>query len=145
VAEGATIIMQARSKPYFQKAWATPVAIAPDRLARSGRKGSIRTVDERLVLSDGSRTLDIRRVRDSHHAETFLVVYLPKERLLIEADSFSPGAPNSPPPPRPDPHNVNLIENLQAFDLPVERILPIHGRVVPVSDLYTAAGMTRAN
>ena len=85
---------------------------------------------------------EIHSIRDSVHSDTFLMVYLPREKLLIEADAFTPGVPNSPPPAQPNPNNVNLIENLERLKLSVDRILPLHGRVVPLAELYTAAGAT---
>jgi glyoxylase-like metal-dependent hydrolase (beta-lactamase superfamily II) len=38
VAEGAAIIAQAQSKAWYEKAFAQPNRIAPDQLARSGKK-----------------------------------------------------------------------------------------------------------
>jgi hypothetical protein len=34
---------------------------------------------------------------------------------------------------------VNLIDNIERLKLSVDRILPLHGRVVPVADLYATA------
>ena len=141
-AEGAIIVTQAQNKAYFERVFAVPNSINPDRLAKSGKRAQFRGVDDRMTLSDGVRTLEIYRIGDNHHTDSFLMVYLPKEKLLIEADAFTPGAPNSPPPPRPNPLHTNLIENLERLNLSVERILPLHGRVVPVRELYTAAGAT---
>jgi glyoxylase-like metal-dependent hydrolase (beta-lactamase superfamily II) len=36
-------------------------------------------------------------------------------------------------------NNVNLIDNIERLKLEVDRILPLHGRVVPVAELYAAA------
>jgi hypothetical protein len=74
------------------------------------------------------------------HSDGFLMVYLPNEKLLIEADAFTPGAPNAPPPPVPNANNLNLIDNIERLGLKVDRILPLHGRVVALSELYTTAG-----
>ncbi len=104
--EGATIITQAQNKPYFERAFAMPNTINPDHLAKSGKKARFRTVDDKLVLSDSTRTVEIYHMADSHHSDTFLMVYLPKEKLLIEADSFTPAPPNSPPPAQPNPHHT---------------------------------------
>ena len=142
VAEGATIITQAGNKPYFERAFAVANRIDPDRLARSGKKASFKTVNDKLVLSDAARSIEIHRIANSNHNDTFLMVYLPKEKLLIEADAFTPGAPNSPPPAQPNPNNVNLIENIERLKLGVDRILPLHGRVVPAAELYAAAKAT---
>jgi hypothetical protein len=68
------------------------------------------------------------------------VAYLPKEKLLIEADSFTPAPPNTPPPAQVNPNHTNLVDNLGTLNLAVDRILPLHGRVVPASELYVAVG-----
>ena len=145
VAEGATIVTQAQNKRYFERAFATPNTIAPDRLAQSGRKAKFVTVGEKMVMRDGTRTVEIYHVGDSHHSDTFLMVYLPKEHLLIEADSFTPGPPNAPPPAQLNPHHTNLVDNLRQLNLAVDQILPLHGRVVPVADLYAAVGAKAPN
>ena len=142
VAEGATVVTHKNNKAYFEKAFATPAKIAPDRLAKSGRKASFVEVDDSMMMSDAVRTLVIQRIRDSVHNDTFLMVYLPKERLLIEADAYTPLAPNAAPPANANPLNVNLIENIKRMNLRVDKILPLHGRVVPVSELYATAKMS---
>jgi len=58
-------------------------------------------------------------------------VYLPKERVLIEADAFSPGASVQPYAP-------NLLEQVRARKLPVDRIVPLHGTIAPFKDLVAA-------
>jgi hypothetical protein len=35
---------------------------------------------------------------------------------------------------------VNLVQNMERLNLQVERIQPLHGRVVPVSELYAQIG-----
>ena len=139
-AEGATIVAHAASKSYFEKAFATPNKINPDRLTQSGRKAQVLAVTDKLVMNDGARTLEIHSIRDSVHSDAFLMVYLPKEKLLIEADAYTPSPPNTPPPAQPNANNVNLVDNIERLKPSIERILPLHGRVVPLSELYTAVG-----
>jgi glyoxylase-like metal-dependent hydrolase (beta-lactamase superfamily II) len=141
-AEGATVIALAESKPYFERALATQSKIAPDMLTKSGKKGAVRGVGDKTTLSDGARTVELHKIGNSVHTDTFLMVYLPKERLLIEADAYTPIPPNAKPPATPNANNVNLIENIERLKLSVDRILPLHGRVVPLADLYTTAGRT---
>jgi hypothetical protein len=99
-------------------------------------------VAERMTLSDGARTVELHRITKGGHSNAFLMAYLPKEKLLIEADAYTPLAPGAKPPAAPNANNVNLIENIERLKLAVDRILPLHGRVVPVADLYTTAGRT---
>ena len=140
VAEGATIVTHSQNKGYYEKAFANPNTIAPDALAKSGKKAKFITVDDKYVIKDRTRTVELYHVADSHHSDNFLMVYLPKERLLIEADSFTPPPPNTPAPAQPNPLHANLADNLGTLKLPVDRILPLHGRVVPASELYVAVG-----
>jgi glyoxylase-like metal-dependent hydrolase (beta-lactamase superfamily II) len=142
VAEGATVVTQAANLPYFERAFATPNRIAPDRLAQSGKKASFMPVGDKATLTDGSRTIDIHRITDSVHTDTFLMVHLPAEKILIQADAYTPLAPNTPPPAVPNANNVNLIANIERLKLPVERIAPLHGRVVPLTELYATARAT---
>jgi len=69
-----------------------------------------------------------------------LMVYLPKEKLLIEADEYTPGPPKAAPPAKPNANNVNLVQNIERLKLAVDRILPLHGRIVPLAELYAAIG-----
>jgi glyoxylase-like metal-dependent hydrolase (beta-lactamase superfamily II) len=99
-------------------------------------------VGDKTTLSDGARTLELHKIGNSVHTDTFLMVYLPRERLLIEADAYTPLAPNAKPPATPNANNVNLIENIERLKLSVDQILPLHGRVVPLAELYTTASRT---
>ena len=138
-ADGATIVTQAGNVPYFERAFATPNRIAPDRLTQSGKRATFLAVNDKASLSDGTRTIDIHRITDSVHNDTFLMVHLPNEKILIEADAYTPLAPGAAPPATPNANNVNLIANIERLKLQVDRIAPLHGRVVPLADLYTTA------
>ncbi len=139
--EGATLVTSELARPWFERVLANPNSISPDALARSGRKASISGVNGQRSFTDGARTVEVFMIEDSVHAQGFMMVWLPKERLLIQADAYTPAAPNSPPPAQPNGNNVNLAQNIERMKLNVDRILPLHGRMVPVSELRTAAGM----
>jgi len=138
VAEGATIVTHAANVAYFENAFAQPNRIRPDAMARSGRKPLIAAVGDKLEIGDATRPVEVHRIVRSPHSDSFLMVYLPKERLLIEADAFTPSAPNTPPPAVANANNLNLVDNIERLKLDVDRILPLHGRVVPVAELYAA-------
>jgi len=142
VAEGATVVTSAANVPYFERAFATPNALRPDRMAQAGKAARFVPVTEKLAMADAMRAMELHAIAGSPHADSFLMLYLPEERILIEADAFTPGAPNAPPPATPNPNHLNLIANIERLGLPVDRIVPLHGRVVPVADLYVAAGKT---
>ncbi|MBL8308596.1 MAG: hypothetical protein JNM33_18015, partial [Rubrivivax sp.] len=140
VSQGATLITSALAKPYFERVFANPNKVAPDRLAASGQTARITAVNGQVALADSLRRVEIHEMQGSVHAQGFLMVWLPKERLLIQADAYTPGPPNSPPPPVPNANQVNLVQNIERLKLDVDRILPLHSRVVPMGELLAQIG-----
>lgn len=139
-ADGATLVTSAMAKPWFEKTFANPNRIAPDALAKSGRTPQIVGVAGQYAIDDGSRRVEVHEMTGSVHAQGFMMVWLPRERLLIEADAYTPGPPGTPPPPAPNANNVNLVQNIERLKLDVDKILPLHSRVVPMSELLAAVG-----
>ena len=139
VAEGATILTATENKPYYEKLWAMPHTIEPDRLAKAPKKPVIESVADKRLLSDDTQTLELYRLQGSNHADTMLIGYLPKAKVLIEADVYNPAPPNVPPGPLVK-ETVNLYENLKRLNLDVQQITPLHGRLVTVADLQKAIG-----
>jgi glyoxylase-like metal-dependent hydrolase (beta-lactamase superfamily II) len=140
--EGVTVITHDASKAYFEKVLATPATVSPDHLARSGKKAVVEGVRDRRVLTDGTRTVEIRHIAGIQHADDMLMVYLPREKFLIEADAYTPPAPNAAPMSPPSPFTVSLSENVTKQGLAVDQILPLHGRMVPLAEMHKAAGIT---
>lgn len=140
-AEGIAIVTHALYKPYYEAVFANPHTLAPDRLSRSGRQPVIEAVTDKHVLSDATRTIELHHIQGNLHNDGLLMAYLPKERLLVQADGFSPGPPESPPPPAPNPFTVNLYENIERLRLDVAQILALHGRIVTMDDLRAAIGV----
>ncbi|MGE0330707.1 MAG: MBL fold metallo-hydrolase [Ramlibacter sp.] len=139
-AAGATLVTSEQARPWFERVLANPNRISPDALARSGKKAMVTGVNGQRTFTDGVRAVEVFMIEESVHAQGFMMVYLPRERLLIQADAFTPGAPGAAPPAVPNANHVNLVQNIERLNLDVERILPLHGRMVPLSDLLTAAG-----
>lgn len=137
---GATLVVSEQARPWFEQTFATPNAIRPDALQQSGRRATFLGVNAARTFSDPTRTVEVRFIEGSVHAEGFMMAWLPKERLLVQADAFTPGAPNTPPPRPPNANHVNLFDNIQRLRLDVDRILPLHGRVVPFAELRAAVG-----
>ena len=135
-----TLPLLASAKPWFDKVMANPNRINPDALGKSGKSATVEGVNGKRVLTDGARSLEISEITGSVHAQGFLMVYLPAEKILIEADAYTPGAPNAPAPAQPNGNNVNLVQNIDQNKLAVDRILPLHGRMVAVGELLTAVG-----
>lgn len=145
VAEGATIVTHQINRPFYERVFSAPRTLNPDRLAKSPRKPAFDTVTDRKVLTDGSQTIELHHLRGSGHNEGIIVAYLPKLRILIEADAYNPPAdPAAPMPMPPSPYTVNLLENIERLRLDPARIIAVHypadGRVVTKEELMKAAG-----
>jgi len=138
-AEGAIILTAAENKPYYEKVWASPRTLQPDRLAQARRKPVIEAVADKRVLTDGTQTLELYRLAGTNHADTMLIGYLPKSKALIEADVYNPAPANAPRGPVIK-ENVNLAENIKRLHLDVQQITPLHGRLVTIADLQKAIG-----
>ncbi len=140
VGEGATLLTSALAKPYLERVFANPNRVAPDHMAKSGKSPRIVGYSGKHLINDGKRTIEVHDMQGSVHAQGFNMVWLPAERLLIQADAYTPGPPGSPPPPAPNANHVNLVQNIERLGLQVDRHLPLHSRVVPMSDLLAAIG-----
>jgi glyoxylase-like metal-dependent hydrolase (beta-lactamase superfamily II) len=138
-AAGATLVVSEAAKPYFEKTFANPNRIAPDALQRSGRSASfIAVAGGRLALSDGARRIEVHEIEGSVHARGFHLIYLPAEKILIQADAYTPAPAGSPPAPVVNDNHRVLMANIERLGLVVERIAPLHGRVVPLAELQAA-------
>jgi glyoxylase-like metal-dependent hydrolase (beta-lactamase superfamily II) len=139
-AEGITIVTHEINRPYFERAVTNSWNLAPDRLAKSKKKPVFQSMGDNMVLTDGVRTVELYQVGGNPHHDGIIMAYLRKEKILIEADVFTPGAAGAEPPKVPNPSSVNLEANVRRLALDVDRIVPIHGRIVPYSELVAAIG-----
>jgi len=139
-AEGVTVIAHDANKAFLEKALGAPAAVNPDRLAKSGRKGTVEGMRDRRTLTDGTRTVDLHLIAANIHHAGIIMVHLPKEKLLIEADVYTPLAPNAPPPAAVNPTWVSLADNIKRLNLSVDQILALHGRMVPLVELHRGIG-----
>jgi glyoxylase-like metal-dependent hydrolase (beta-lactamase superfamily II) len=132
-AEGATVITHRDNVPYYEQAWANPRTISPDRLAKAGRKPVFEGVVGNRLVTDGSRELFIYHYPGNMHNAGMLMIYLPKEKILFEADSFSPPAnPNAPL--NAVPNLVHWYGAVQRLNLDVEQIIPSHGNLTTLEE-----------
>jgi glyoxylase-like metal-dependent hydrolase (beta-lactamase superfamily II) len=140
VAEGIPIITHESHKRYYEEQiFKNPHTLNPDRLAREPRAPILETMKEKRILTDSDTTLELYVMPNHLHAVGLLIAYLPKQKLLIQADSYIP-RPGAPPLPAPSPYTISLVDNVTRLKLNVERVVHIHGGISPYSDVLAAAG-----
>jgi glyoxylase-like metal-dependent hydrolase (beta-lactamase superfamily II) len=128
VSEGLTVITHKGNAAFFEDAMRRPHTIAPDALARNPKPLKMETVDEARTFKDAAMTVELYHIAGNPHADTLLMAYFPKERILVEADAFSPGS-------AVQPYAANLLENISKRKLKIDRIVPLHGTIGPFSAL----------
>jgi hypothetical protein len=77
-------------------------------------------------VQDMSYALEDPSYRQGNHSEDMLMAYLPKEKILINADLYSPPEPGAPPA-APTLAMKTLYQNMRKLKLDVAQHVPIHG------------------
>jgi len=140
-AADTVLVVPEASRPFFEQAYAAPRTLAPDTLAKAGKQAKFATYRDKHVMGDATRTLELHVLKGNVHAEEFIIGYLPKEKILIVADAFSPRVPVTQTPANINPSTKNLWENIDRLKLDIQTVLPIHGRMVKVDELKLEAGV----
>ena len=131
--ENVTIVLQKNNLPYYAEVlWIRPWTLQPDLLAlfppeEVAEGYTFEEVGQKFVLSDGTRTMEIYNVQGLQHAQGMVMAYLPQEKMIFEADLFTPPAPNAPMPATVTASHRTFYNNVQRLGLDVQTIAPIHG------------------
>jgi glyoxylase-like metal-dependent hydrolase (beta-lactamase superfamily II) len=137
---GVTIVTNDINKEFYEKAFATPRTLNPDRLQQSKKKPVIEVTGNKKVLTDGTRTLELHLIQNNPHNDGIMMAFLPKEKILVEVDLYNPPAANAPAPAANAPVNpgaLALLDNVEKLKLDFDTILPLHGPgKVTRADLY---------
>jgi glyoxylase-like metal-dependent hydrolase (beta-lactamase superfamily II) len=101
-------------------------------------------VDGEGTLSDGQRTIKLYTMTGFDHSPDMLMVYLAKEKILAEADAYSPPqTPTTPLVASKVPYAGALYDNIHRLKLEVETIVPFHGmRTFELTELARQSGRT---
>lgn len=128
VGQGLTIVTQRGNEAFFRDVTSRPAKRFPDSLERSRRPIRVRAVDDHLKMKDNAMEIDIYRVVANSHMADGLMVYVPRDRLLVQGDLF----------------DVNweiywwgssYMDNVRYRNLTVERDVPVHGKILPLAEV----------
>jgi glyoxylase-like metal-dependent hydrolase (beta-lactamase superfamily II) len=127
VAEGITIVTHEVNEEFFRQALSGPRTLAPDAMARSGRRAVIETVGDKRVFTDGTQTVEIHNIKGLPHADGMLIAYIPSARIVAYADMFNLVAPGQPPVPNPPVVGTQVfVANLERLGLDWENVISVH-------------------
>jgi glyoxylase-like metal-dependent hydrolase (beta-lactamase superfamily II) len=137
VAEGVTIITQRNNEAFFERALNTPRTLLNDSLAKSPKKVKIETIAEKKVYSDGTRIVEFHHIYPSPHSNGLTIAFIPKEKILFQADYTLPAAGQ-----QPNDHIRALQPAVEKLNLDFEQYIPVHRGQAPLTkaDLWKAVG-----
>jgi glyoxylase-like metal-dependent hydrolase (beta-lactamase superfamily II) len=122
---GLTIVTHEANKAFFEEMARRKHTIQQDALAREPKAAKIDPVtDAGRTVKDATRTMQILHFQDpTGHNAHMLMVYLPTERILVNADLYNWGG-NFARYPRA----LTLADNMARLKLSPAIHLPVHGR-----------------
>src|SRR5690349_7996907 len=142
VAEGATIVTTASTKSELEKAAAIESSLLP-HLASKNKMTFEVVENKKRVFQDDKHLVEFYDIGPNPHANEILVAYLPKQKILFQADMLNPAA-NGTIPIAQDV-TVSFSEKLQQLGLDVEKIYGVHGRPATPQELKTSVERRRAS
>ena len=92
VAEGATVIVPAPIKAYFEQVVKAPHAVAPDALQKQPRAATILEVNETMTLKDDTIQINLHNIPNPH-SEGMLIGHVVRENIVWVTDLISPRGP----------------------------------------------------
>jgi len=131
VAEGLTVVTHQGNAAFIEEIVKRPHTLVPDALSKNPKPVKIETVADEKVMTDGAMTVHLYSI-PSAHSESMLMAYLPRDRALVVIDVYEPVG---------DIHMFagRFIEDLKKRNLRVERIVPLHGKIVPYGQMVKDA------
>jgi len=85
-------------------------------------------IRENFIISDGTRNLNVHYVNPLQHVEGMLIAYLPRERLLFEADLIDTDQPRRA---APTSDQVSFFNAVRRLGLDPLQVVPVHGGPEP--------------
>jgi glyoxylase-like metal-dependent hydrolase (beta-lactamase superfamily II) len=137
VAEGVTIVTHQNNKEFFERALNTPRTLLNDSLAKNPKKVKIETVGAKKVYSDGTRTVEIHHIYPTPHSNGITIAFIPKEKILFQADYTLPAAGQ-----QPNDHIRALQPAIEKLNLDFEEYMSVHRSNArqTKADLWKAVG-----
>jgi hypothetical protein len=124
VAEGLTVITYRGNEKFFNDLLARKHSIVPDQLEKNPRPAQFEWVDDERVLKDRAMEVRLFHLIDNPREGTNLFAYVPKERILVQADLYDSTW-------QQHLWGANTLWNIEQRKLIVEKDVPVHGAIEP--------------
>ncbi|NOT28656.1 MAG: MBL fold metallo-hydrolase [Acidobacteria bacterium] len=131
ISEGLTVITHQGNAAFYEEMAKRPHTIVPDALAKNAKPLTVEGVADERTITDGKMTVNLYPVTTAH-SQTMLVAYFPTQRILVEADVYTPGAAVFM-------YAADFMAQLKPRNLRIDRIAPLHGKVAPYAQFVKDA------
>lgn len=150
LAEGATLVTHEDNREFYQRVVFAPQvrSLQPDRLSLFPFRplaSPLETLRDKYSITDATRTLDMHHLLELSHSWDMLIAYLPKEKIAVEADLYSPPTADAPAPATPNASALTFYDDIKRLNLDVAQIVPIHGRVGTMEEFEKLVGPAAAS
>jgi glyoxylase-like metal-dependent hydrolase (beta-lactamase superfamily II) len=134
-AEGATVIVPAPDKAYFEQVISRPHTLEPDAEEKAMKPAAVEEVKDTLTIKDD--TVEIRLYNiPNPHVEGMLIAHVVKDNILWVTDLVSPRGPITR-----SPGTVAVGEALRKCEITAATIAGGHGTTVKQDDIAPALAM----
>jgi metallo-beta-lactamase superfamily protein len=151
IAMGSTLVTHRDNADFYEKVMFAPLprTIVPDRLSQfypnftaSRRPVPIERVNQKYVLTDGNQILELYPMLGSTHIGSMLLGYLPKQKILVNADMYTPPAPGAQVPSQAMQGVAALANNIRRLRLDVVTHATLHGNSPSPNDAFVKLAAT---
>jgi glyoxylase-like metal-dependent hydrolase (beta-lactamase superfamily II) len=132
VAEGATIIVPAQAKAYFEQVAKAPHTLEPDAQQKAMKPATVQGVADTSSLKDDNGDINLYNIANPH-VDGFLLVHLPKDNILWVTDLVSPRGPIGR-----NPGTVAVGDALRKHNITGALIAGGHGVTVKQAEIVPA-------
>ncbi|MGB9178570.1 MAG: MBL fold metallo-hydrolase [Pyrinomonadaceae bacterium] len=136
IAEGTTIVTTQSAKSVIEQLAKREHVMRPDALSKKPTAPVIETFQNKRVFDDGTHTVELYQIANPHAGE-MIIAYLPKEKILFEADMLDIDTAESGPSAAGE-DTADFAAWIQKMGLQIETIVPVHGHPGTLADLQKA-------
>jgi glyoxylase-like metal-dependent hydrolase (beta-lactamase superfamily II) len=135
VAEGATVIVPAPDKAYFEQVITAPHTLEPDAQQKAMKPAMVEEVKDTFSIKDDTAEINLYNIANPH-VEGFLLIHVVKDNVLWVTDLISPRGPITR-----NAATVAVGEALRKHNITGATIAGGHGTTAKQADIASALAM----
>ncbi len=134
-AEGATVIVPAPDKAYFEQVIKAPHTLEPDAQQKAMKSATVQEVKDTFSIKDDMAEINLYNIPNPH-VDGYLLIHVVKDNILWVTDLISPRGPIAR-----NPQTVAVGEALRKLNITGALIAGGHGTTAKQADIAQALAM----